>query len=42
MFLEEREIIKHNENQSQQKIEAQKKMIQKLREKIDFLKSSCL
>ena len=40
--MEERTILKENENQSQDKIEAQKKLIEKLRKQIDFLKSSCL
>ena len=42
VFLEERAIIKHNENESQHKIEVQKKLIEKLRKQIDFLKNSCL
>ena len=40
--MEERTILKENENQSQHKIEAQKKLIEKLRKQIDFLKSNCL
>jgi len=42
VYLEERAIIKQNENQNQHKIEAQKKLIENLRKQIDFLKSNCL
>ena len=41
VFLEERAIIKHNDNESQHKIEVQKNLIEKLRKQIDFLKSNC-